>query len=692
MADIYEPAVREEDFAALLKGYEPDGTLTRSRDLVGDRYRIIPGQPLPELNSAFAKAYAARDDQSPDTPLYALVMDDQVPLRQKTISALTGFRHPNLVALLEVDVTEISILGQTRLVAILERPVGQSLSQILSQGRNPLSDTNLLNFVLTPLIELLVAFEDMNISHNRINLGSLYLNGSTIQLGECISEPSGYSQHPLFEPIDRLMADPGGKPDGALYADCYALAVVALHLSLGYQPYAQLSHGQIVELLLSKGAYHTLAVEWDFSDVLQDLLRALFNDTRRERLDPKVILPWLTGRRFNLIMPSQPRETSRGCEFMGHNYLSRKHLAEALFVHWQEGKGFLFDNRLPRWLESCAHKGDVADVVARIISNSGGDNARAERHNNDLLARIIMALDPPGPLRYRSISAFPEALGNLYALVYLHGEQEHFQLVAQLLESDLITYWIEMQKGQDLSALGFKMQRARQYLRMNALGFGPERCLYEFNPYIACQSPLVRRYHVTTLPELLLALDHVAATEGARQDPVDRHVAAFIASRLDLAKEVRIDEMDGIASLSSHSKLVSLKLLMRAQTKAKTEANLRGLSIWTGMRLLPLLEVLHKRSRKRKKQVELKQAAEQGSLKALADVILYTSVFVDDYNEFRAASAAYDDRRNQIALLQSQNVLARHARVAGRGIAQTISYGICLLTVYFTLKSYMHIL
>lgn len=689
MAEANEVAVKQEDVLALLKGYDPPVKLARERDALSGRYRILLNQPLPDLGSPCAKAYGARDDQAPDTALYALVHDNTVPLRQKNIKALKGFRHPNLVALLDEGIVEISTLSEARYVTVLEKPVGQSLAQMLSQGKNPVSETTLTNHLLRPLVEILIAFSGLGISHNRINLSSVYLNGNSILLGECIGEPSGFSQDSLFEPIDRLLASPWAKPDYAIGADCYALAVLALHLTLGFKPFAQLDKASLTSELLNKGSYHTLAIQWDLSEAMQDFFQGLLNDARRERWDPQSIESWLAGRKFNLIPPSLPGETSRGFEFAGETYFSRKALAQSMFRHWQEARALLPGTTLAHWLETNLHKADVAETVTRIAGGASSDTARSERHNNDLLARIIMVLDPTGPIRLKHLAVTPEGMGLLLEHAFLKGEQEDVQTLTQMIESDLAGFWVEQQKGADYSALIARLQKIRLYMRMNSPGFGVERCLYDLHPGLPCQSPLVKRYCVMDLADLLHALDTVAAQKAAQEDCMDRHIAGFIASRLEVSKEIRITELDAVPGLKTHPKLIGLKLLMRAQLKAG-EPVLKGLSHWVAARLFPLLDTIHKRSLRHKLQANLRDAAGRGSLQAIATILLDPLIFVTDYNDFQKASAAYAERTRQIDELKTHTYLARHARMAGRGIAQTVAYTLCLATVYITFKSYFH--
>lgn len=684
--------VKPEELQAFLKTYRPSQALPRERDMISGRYRIITNDQLHPLSTSMAKAFSAQDSENPAARLYALVFDSNAMPRKKHITALKDFRHPNLVSVVEEGTSEISIYSESRYVVILERPTGRPLSELLvSAQKNPVSETTLINHLIRPFTEILKAMASMGISHNRINLNNVYLSGSTIQLGECISEPGGYSQDFLFESLDRLLCSPHGKNEFAIEADCYALGVLALHLLIGYQPYARVTRDDFINSILVKGTYHTLVVEWDISENLQDLFRALLNDAKRDRCAPEHIENWLAGRRFNLILPAVAQETNRGFEFAGRSYFNRKALAHALYLNWTEGRNLLFDTRLIRWLDTSLHKKELSDAVSRICSNNMGDTAKAERHNNELLTRIIFTLDPTGPIRYRNVSLGPEGVGPMLAQAYFSGDNESLNAVAQVVDTDLLAQWIENHKvGTDYSYFAPRLLKIRNFMRSRAPGFGIERCLYDLHPSLVCQSPLVKRLAPSSLKELLICLDTAAATaKAAETDFMDTHIAAFVASKLDISKEVRIHELDAIAELAANPRLVSIKILARAQSSGGNML-LPGLTHWIALRLFAMLDYIHRRNVRSHAQQELQKAAESGAISSIAATLLNPDVFINDYHGFKKASSSYAFRKHQIAKLKDPRERTKHARMVGRGLAQTLAYGTCVFTVYFTLRSYYH--
>jgi hypothetical protein len=689
MAEANPPSVKQEDFLALLKSYAPPKT-GREKDTLDGRYRIQLNLPLGDLSSPFAKAYAVRDAEAPDSPLYALVFDNNAPLRQKNIAALKSFRHPHLLSLLAEGTVELSNPAETRYACVLERPVGQPLSQYLSQEAPAMSEATVVQVWLRPVTELLSAFNDMGISHNAINLRNVYIANEKLVVGECISQPSGFSQDPLFEPVERILASDWSKPDFAIGADGYAMAMVALHLLLGNQPFAKLDKETLIQEILAKSSFHLFAFPWELPTGLQDFFRGVIHDVNRDRWGIDSIKNWVAGRRFNIILPPAPRETSRGFDFAGQTYYTRRSLAYAMHRNWKEATKLLFDNTLVRWLDNNVQKTDVSDAIARVSGNANPDQVRGEKANNDILARVIMLLDPTGPVRLKHLSAFPEALGLLLARPFLGGKKEDLDVAVQIIDSDLIAFWIELQKtAADYTALAKKIQKARANIRKKGLGFGIERCLYDLLPSLPCLSPMLTRYRSGTLAELLSALDALAPQRAAQEDCIDTHIAAFVASKLDINKEVRLLELEIIPHMVSHPALIALKLFMLAQTKIR-QPMLKGLSYWLAARLFPLLDNIHKRNRRRELQVELRDLSGQGTLQTLNDFFLNSNIFTNDMQHFQKTSEDYALRTAQINALKNNTYLARHSRMVGRGFAQSVAFSICFITVYFTLKSYFH--
>ncbi len=608
----------EKEFTEFFGDYSSKYHIPHVPDELNGRYHIELNQPLPELNSSMAEAYAVSDREGGDTALYGLVLSAGIPYRYKTINALMSMQHPNMIHCVSEGVIKLSTSGELRKTVIFEQPRGKPLSRLLAEHKQQFSEQFILRSVLAPLNEILQALQKHGINHGRINLNSIYMDGNDIMLGECVSEPSGYSQHFLFEPMERAMALPLGKGSGDMSGDCYALGVLACLLNIGRDISLEMDEQNYLENILQNGSYNVLTRGHNISDNLQDLLRGTLNDNTKERWTPEHISKWLGGKRYNLIPPSSPKESSRPVVFLEQDYFSRKALAHALYIHAESAYQILEDNKLVRWAELSLHKKEVAEQLETIVHYAEGEKPHSSRMRF-LVARTIITLDPSGPLRIASVSAHIDGLGNILAGAWHNHSQDTIQDIAQIIDNDLITYWSDVQtspESPNIAAILWKIQKMRQYLRYNSLGFGMERALYDLNPSLPCQSELIKSHHVSDIRELLEALDDISREKHSSHAPLDRHIAAFLASKMDLAKEQRIPELTFDRELSNNPKLTGLKMLALAQEKSGSPS-LPGLAHWMALHTFPIVEKVHNRETRQTVIKEIRNAAARGKLAQL---------------------------------------------------------------------------
>ena len=146
---------------------------------------------------------------------------------------------------------------------------------------------------------------------------------------------------------------------------------------------------------------------------------------------------------------------------------------------------------------------------------------------------------------------------------------------------DLFTHWIKAQPASRHISPELKItfSQSRNFLKSKQLGYGIDRCLYKLNPGLPCQSPLISSECVISIEDLLPALDNVAANIESKLVPIDRHIAAFIATRFeeDIQPHLR-----ALASTKQQTSMVGMmSLLAFMQYKLHPEP-LLGLVGWVG--------------------------------------------------------------------------------------------------------------
>ena len=230
----------------------------------------------------------------------------------------------------------------------------------------------------------------------------------------------------------------------------------------------------------------------------------------------------------------------------------------------------------------------------------------------------------------------------------------------------------------------WKLQRARQYMKNKAFGFGLERILYELNTSLPCQSPILMPYHVTTAADALKTLDALAPTLAPDTAFTDRHLAAFIAAKIDMGKEIKLNDLTNVPALATNQELIVLRILAKAQQK-QNKLVLVGLSTWAAMRIEKMIDEIHNRIIRKRLKLQLKKLASSGSLVEVLGSIINRDMVTRDLDGFSEALALHSLGQEKILRLENEDVVSFKARDMGGRIATNICYTAMVITGYIKL-------
>lgn len=658
-------------------------------DIIGGHYRLLPNQPLPALSRTLSQACEAQDTEAHTKPLYALILDNTMPYRMKGIEAQKAATQSALLKCYAAGPTPLSSPAETRMVVVLEKPLGKPLHELVQES-GPLPERFVMDRILRPLTDALKELAKAKINHGCINPTQLFFD-QELKIAESISEPSGYSQDFHYESPERLLADPSGKGSGDASADIYAIGMLALFLTAGELPLQHLSKKEWEEAILRQGSYHALTQNLDPSETINDLLRGVLNDNPLERWGFEQISSWLDGKRFNLIMPSVPRDSTRPFAFNESEYFNYRALAHTLYHNWQTARIHLSANRLVRWMELNQNKAAAADTMAKILRVTDSDENEIPLTDEELM-RVIAILDPYGPMRYKETSVNIDGLGKTLAEAYRHNNLPLRQQLMVIIDSGLPTFISDLLERSTSNALAgntlWQLQKLRPVLTLKGLGFGIERLLYGLNPSLTCQSSLLKKYHPTSLQDVLHILDRLAKTSIQRHSLIDNHLAAFLTSKLEIIKDVRIMELAAHPDLLTDSRLIMLKLLAQAQQKIGNPP-LKGLAAWAASTVMPIADKLKQKSNRELLKKEITKAAKTGLLGTLAFLLFKDAVFSLDRQEYTRAKHLYQYHYDSVVYLKDAKKLHRSATEIGRRLSVTIGFLALLLTLYYSLSPYV---
>lgn len=674
-----------------LQQYEASKQHIVPEDTLNDRFAVHIERPLPQFDTKLAKAYEATDMRDNKLKLYALVLEQGLPYRIETLSHWESIQHRSLLACFGYGELHLSALGTSHMVLIMQRPKGKRLSDYIASGER-FSERDIQTKIIRPLKEILEQFQSFGINHGRINPDNIYF-GEYLELGEALSEPAGYSQDFVFEPIERLLCAPIGKGSGFSGCDTYALAIMALYCYIGKSPLPDGTEKfEYIHRAAESGIYNVLTSQYRLPDLLDDLLRGSLNDAPEERWGLDHMDSWLAGKRYNMNPPTVMRESSRAFEIQGRECFTRRSLAQNFTTNWLVARNLLKDNRLIRWIEMSMHRGELADSLRR--AQAIGLSPRATDVTVDeMVSRSIQILDPSGPVRMNSVAFNIDGAPALLADAMATMDTERINYMLHIFQGDMLSQAFDMMSERrretvEVTNIIHRLQNLRLILRNRTLGFGIERCLYEMNPLMPCQSPIARPYHISSPQRLLWLLDAEAGQRAAAgETPLDAHSAAYLAFYLQIKSDISVSELSRISSLAKNPSMIMLKLLVMAQRKFRP-GPLPGLAMWMVTQLEDATKYVHQQNLRKALQDSLIAAAKTGDLEQVARYMLNGDMVYDDQESFTKAVRMYHNNKIRIRELTSDQVVDIRSKKLGRNLSVTISYLVALAAAYLSVSPY----
>jgi len=650
--------------------------------LLGSRAEILPGQPAPDLNGAGGPAFAARTRGGTASDLFAIICNSGFPPRIDAVPSMRTIDHSSVLRMVDSGPV-LWPQDDTQYYAFAyQRPSAPRMKTSIDEVHPLISEDAVNHFFVTPMVGALGAFERSGMVHGAIRTTNIFwrIGSSTVpQLGECMSSPPGVGQPALFETIERGMSMPLGRGTGKHVDDCYAFGVCLALLLMGQNPLQGMDDFAITQMKIERGSFAALTGNKRLAASHIELLRGLLADDARQRWTANDLEQWLNGRRLTPKNTDSGRRAQRLTEFAGKEYYQVRPLAAAMAHHVGEAAQMIENGVLDKWLRRAMGDEDRANALEEAKSSlkETGKNANYEEQ---LVARACIALDPVGPIRYRGLSVMPGGVAAMLIEGVMHGH--NLQVLSEIILSQLVTFWVEMQgdeKKEDLP-LAQQFERMRGVIERVSLGNGIERAVYELNPGIPCLSPALRAHFVTSPKALTAALERVANSGNRMAEPMDRHIAAFLVAR-DRRSETIFEPMTTPEHLPRRG-LALLALYADLQQKYGPES-MPGIAAWLLPRLEPAIQRYLGKTLREKLQTQMREAALGGSLAALQRIVDDQSRVEYDQQQFRAARMLYLNIMKEIANIEHKlNNRDIVVRGIGKPMAASLSSFLAIILIF----------
>jgi len=634
---------------------------------VGQRFQVDPGARLAQLDSPGCEAYAAEGSEPGGAPLFALVCGPELPPRLDYFTSLARIEKLPLLAPLAWTVAAWPTLGKERYILVFEQPGGARVLPAPDAKIKPLREEDIFRKVVRPLFPVLEDLSVRSIPHRAIRADNLFYGGDAnagAVLGECFSAPAGYHQPLIYETLENAMASRAGRAMGELSDDLYALGVLLAVLLAGGNPCAGMTDEQIIAAKIEKGSYATLIGNSRTSLAMMEPLRGLLCDDPDSRWRIADLQLWLDGRKLTPQQAPLPTKTARAFEFAGRPYQDLRSLAFAMSRNWAEATKVIKGQELAKWVKRSLPDKELAGELYNRLAAVQIASQRSSNH--EILANVLIAFDPPAPIRFPDFASVPEALGQALAIDF--RKPNTVEIFTSIITARLPNFWLEAQAHTRSEFVQLKktLEMAAFNLQRTGWGFGAERCVYEYNQGWPCRSPLFDSFIVADIDRLLPALERIAAAGPPEAEPVDRHIAAFCAARLKRIPERALTALGGAQESSEH-RIGMLRLLATVQHLTASPP-LPALARWFVRLLSPVVESFHSRPYRQDLALQIQNAAEKGDLTLLLTLVDNIADKQTDEQDYAQARTLYAKGAREIRWLEAGGLT--NARQVARGSGQ----------------------
>lgn len=647
-----------------------------------DRYLIYPGKAVPAMASPNADAFHAEDKRDPKKPLFALIVRPGVLTRTDSMRALKGSDCPGLMTLVEWGTMDWPPAGRKVMAVVYEKPMGGRVMASMSDDFKRIDEGDLLRKVISPLFSALRVLRSHNVTHRAIRPTNMFWatpEKDRVVLGECVTCPPGFDQPLLLETIESGMCHPAGRGPGTFADDIYAFGASVALMIQGRNPSGAADDETIMRRKILHGSVAVLAGEERLSLQTSEFLRGSLCDDPHERWTAESVELWLSGRRQSPLLAKFEKRAVRGFPFNGREYLTARELAMAFVRNWDAVPQLILDGRLELWTRRSLDVKEKAEAIGTVVRDAVmAVNERRGAAFDVMVAKVCMILDSRAPIRYKSMAAMPDGIGALLAMATMAGTE--VRTVAEALMRDVPKAFFETRESYnpDNSTLDNIFGELRSWLERGSIGNGMERVLYETNDSLPCLSPLIQNEYVLDIRDLLPALETAAKKVTGKVSPVDRHIAAFIAtrSRFDIERQL----MDLALPEAGKSSMAILNLLAVIQWRLG-QNGLQGLTTWVAVLSQPLINNFQDRERRARLEKELPKIARDGSLIELSHLLDSPEEKAVDHQDFQEARAQWAEARREILDIEEGRSNNRKAIHLAQRLAALISVTTCLVTI-----------
>ena len=220
--------------------------------------------------------------------------------------------------------------------------------------------------------------------------------------------------------------------------------------------------------------------------------------------------------------------------------------------------------------------------------------------------------------------------------------------------------------------------RIASHISTGSVAKSIERFAYSLNNNACCYSPVLKGRYVTTIPELLNALD-AYAEKNPKKFNIDRNIIAFIAAKLELMEDIKSAILPNFPRFAEHPVIRGLSVLNILE-QHEPEIRIPNICNVIVSDLKDLFEEhIHNAEFKKRVITQLTEVAKEANLKKIIQILSDQQQFINDYNGYYEACRKTKLIEEKIKTLRNEDKIFSGALLLGQKTTVLVSYVLCFI-------------
>ncbi|MEY3197467.1 MAG: hypothetical protein RLZZ59_838, partial [Pseudomonadota bacterium] len=512
----------------------------------------------------------------------------------------------------------------------------------------------------------------------------IFSNDGKLFLREFIDSPQNFYQKiPYLAPeLSDLL--PNARISRNLSGDIYAVGMTTYYALNSLNPlFHSTDNSKLMNASrIENGTYHMANVKNKISTQFRTFLASTLQDNVSTRWTANIISQWFLskdrGSKFKAHADS-PNSSGHTILFEGRNYSNPFAIASAMYVLYEKGIRFCYNESFAKWIQKVKGKADHIDDLFKTRISTGIFSNIIDSEKEEMFMKVLHALDGLPYVRLRDFCITIESIPDLLFSSIYNGNSALFDNISKLLRRN---YW-KMVMTNDLLR-----EYPQEYIDIltkltstfvaNSSESSGKQAMYSLDPYIPCMSPSVINDYALTISDLLLALDKVAAHTPNKLS-IDDHIVSFITSRL--GTEVISNSKINLSASQFEGSIVvrGIGLLAIAQEYTH-DIKIPHLATLVAQKLIEWAnDNLHSTKLRKVITSEIAELAGNGDLASMLYVISNPKLFHNDNRGYKAAYRQTTEITNDIKLLSDSKRVTQLGIILGQRLTVLFAYLLCMI-------------